>query len=140
MESAWLAAMNYVAGSETVNTFLSFIVPRSGHIYRPPQTATTMTWFLLIMIAHPEYQKKAQEELDDVVGRGRMPTFADYERLPYVRALVQETLRYRPVAPLIPHKLVQDDVYEGYFLPKNAIIIANAWSAVSNSGRANAEL
>ena len=40
------------------------------------------------MIAYPEVQKKAQQELDDVVGRERLPSFDDYEELPYIRAMV----------------------------------------------------
>jgi len=52
------------------------------------------------MILYPETQKKAQEELDRVVGRGRLPTFRDYESLPYIRAIVKEILRWRGVGPL----------------------------------------
>ena len=65
-----------------------------------PQTATSMTWFMLAMIAHPEKQRKCQEELDRVVGRSRMPTFDDKPNLPYLRAAVRELLRWRPVVPL----------------------------------------
>ena len=52
------------------------------------------------MIAHPEKQKKCQEELDTIVGRSRMPTFEDRDNLPYLRATVRELLRWRPVAPI----------------------------------------
>jgi cytochrome P450 len=53
---------------------------------------------MLAMIAYPEKQKKIQEELDAVVGRSRMPTFADRDDLPYLRATVREALRWRAVA------------------------------------------
>ena len=52
------------------------------------------------MILHPEAQKKAQEEIDRVVGRDRLPSFRDYEHLPYIRAMVKEVMRWRGVAPL----------------------------------------
>ena len=52
------------------------------------------------MVAFPEVQRKAQEEIDEVVGRSRMPTFADRDHLPYIRAIVKEVLRWRPAAPL----------------------------------------
>lgn len=52
-----------------------------------------MTWY-------PEVQKKAQEELDRVVGRDRLPGFADRSRLPYIGYVVKESLRWKPVAPL----------------------------------------
>ena len=59
-----------------------------------------MTWFMLAMITYPEAQRKCQEELDAVVGRSRMPTFADLDSLPYVRATAREALRWRTVVPL----------------------------------------
>ena len=59
-----------------------------------------MSWFMLGMAAHPEVQKRAQEELDSVIGRSRMPTLADRDSLPYIRATVREALRWRPVVPV----------------------------------------
>jgi cytochrome P450 len=47
-----------------------------------------------MMVCHPEIQEKAQEELDRVVGQGQLPDFSDEASLPYIRALVKETLRY----------------------------------------------
>ena len=55
---------------------------------------------MLAMILHPEAQKRAQEEIDRVVGRHRLPSFQDEEHLPYIRVLVKETMRWRGVAPL----------------------------------------
>jgi Cytochrome P450 len=66
------------------------------------------------MIAHPDKQARAQAELDAVVGRNRMPTFADYPHLHYIRAMVKEILRWAPVAPLgLSHQSIEDDWYEG---------------------------
>src|ERR1700735_5839886 len=97
------------------------------------------------MVLYPEAQQKAQEEIDAVVGTGRLPDFDDEASLPYVSALCQEVQRWHPVAPLgklmlsvieeqavmrssgIPHRLTSDDVYEGYFLPAGSMVIANAW-------------
>jgi cytochrome P450 len=87
-----------------------------------------MSWWILAMLAYPETQARAQAELDAVVGRSRLPTFADYSFLPYIRAMVQELLRWRPVGPLGgPHRLIEDDWYEGMFIPKGTICIANVW-------------
>ena len=52
------------------------------------------------MMCFPEAQKKAQEEIDRVIGSDRLPSIADREQLPYVRALCWEVLRWRPIAPL----------------------------------------
>ena len=80
------------------------------------------------MLAYPETQARAQAELDAVVGRARLPTFADYPLLPYTRAMVKEILRWRTVAPLgLPHRITEDDWYEGMFIPKGTICISNIW-------------
>lgn len=63
-----------------------------------------MAWFMLAMVLYPEAQKRAQEEIDRVVGRDRLPTFQDEDNLPYVRALVKEIMRWRGVAPLSTFK------------------------------------
>jgi len=80
------------------------------------------------MIAYPETQSRAHAEIDAVVDRERLPTFADYPRLPYVRAMVKEILRWKPAAPLAaPHRLMEDDWYEEMFIPKGTICIPNVW-------------
>ena len=91
-------------------------------------TSTTLMWWMLAMIAFPEAQRKAQAELDAVVGRARLPTFCDAPHLPYVCAITKEVLRWRPVAPLgVAHKATEDDWYEGMFIPKGTICMANIW-------------
>ena len=83
------------------------------------------------MYLHPEVQERACKELDAVVGSGRLPVFADRENLPYVNAIVKETLRWHNVAPLnLPHFNIADDEYQGYFIPAKATIIINAWYVV----------
>lgn len=84
---------------------------------------------MLAMVLYPETQKKAQAELDAVVGRSRLPTFADFDHLPYIRAMVKETLRWRAVDPLgLQHRSIEDDWYEGYYIPKGSVIMANVWA------------
>ena len=80
------------------------------------------------MIAHPEFQQRAQAELDDVVGRSRMPTFSDASQLPYIQALIKEALRWRPPLMLgLPHSTTEDDWYNGMFIPKGTTCIVNLW-------------
>ncbi|KAI0265708.1 cytochrome P450 [Gloeopeniophorella convolvens] len=91
-------------------------------------TAISISWWLLVMAAFPRFQKHAQEELDAVVGRTRVPTFADAKRLPYVQAMVKGTPRWRPPLPLlIPHSTTQDSWYEGMFIPKGTMCLSNLW-------------
>jgi cytochrome P450 len=80
------------------------------------------------MIANPEIQRRAQDQLDAVIGRDRPPTFADAPNLPYIQALVKETLRWRPALPLgVPHSTTEDNWYEGMFIPKGTLCFANLW-------------
>jgi cytochrome P450 len=91
-------------------------------------TSTTLMWWTLAMIAFPEVQRRAQAELDVVVGRARLPTFADAPHLPYTCSIVKEVLRWRPAVPLgISHKATEDDWYEGMFIPKGTTCVANIW-------------
>ena len=76
----------------------------------------------------PETQARAHAELDAVVGGSRLPTFADLSHLPYIRAMVKEALRWRPIAPSgPPHQTTEDDWYEGTFIPKGTVCIPNVW-------------
>jgi cytochrome P450 len=86
-----------------------------------------MSWWALAMLAYPETQARAHAELDAVIGRTRLPTFADYPHLPYIRAMVKELLRWRPIVPIITHRTTEDDWYEGTFIPKGTTCLANAW-------------
>ena len=80
------------------------------------------------MIAFPDAQRRAQAEIDAVVGRDRLPTFADAPHLPYVRAIIREILRWRPVAPFsMPHVATGEDWYEGMYIPKGTVCISNLW-------------
>jgi cytochrome P450 len=56
--------------------------------------------FIVAALLHPEVQKKAQEELDAVTMRERLPTFEDRSRLPFVDAVCKEVERWRPIGPL----------------------------------------
>ncbi|KAJ6464016.1 cytochrome P450 [Mycena sanguinolenta] len=89
--------------------------------------ASTLT-FILAMLHAPHVQKIAQEELDRVVGTDRLVTYADQEALPYINAIVKESLRWELVIPLgVPHRVMEDDTYNGYFIPKGTTVIANQW-------------
>lgn len=82
------------------------------------------------MMIYPEVQRKAQEEIDRVVGNKRFPRVADRPNLPYMNALISEVLRWHPVSPLgLPHSPSQDQIFEGYRIPKDAILLTNIWYA-----------
>lgn len=73
----------------------------------------------------PHVLEKAQTIVDEVGGRDRLPNFDDLGRIPYITAMIREVFRWRTVAPVaIPHAVVADDVYDGYFIPKGATVFA----------------
>ena len=99
------------------------------------------------MALHPEVQKKAQAEIDAVVGTSRLPKFEDRPSLPYINAVVKELMRWHLVTPIggpffyynvttiltcseaFPHMATNDDEYDGYYIPKGTLVIGNAWPA-----------
>ncbi|KDR79209.1 hypothetical protein GALMADRAFT_137092 [Galerina marginata CBS 339.88] len=103
------AAVAYVGGADT--------------------TVSAVQTFFLAMALYPEVQTRAQAELDTVVGRSRLPDFTDRNALPYINALVKETMRWNLVTPLaVGHMSSKDDEYDGFFIPRGTVVIGNGWS------------
>ncbi|KAL0572342.1 hypothetical protein V5O48_009613 [Marasmius crinis-equi] len=103
------AASMYEAGTDTVYTGL--------------------LTFILAMVNFPEYQRKAQQEIDRIVGAGRLPDFRDREALVYVEAILQEVQRWQPIGPVgVVHYIHTEDEYRGYRIPKDSTVIPNAWA------------
>lgn len=94
-------------------------------------TVSSIRTFFLAMMLHPEVQEKAREELDRVTGGTRLPVAADKQKVPYTSALVSEVLRWVPVAAMaLPHTSKKNQIYNGYTIPKGAVIIPNSWYAI----------
>ncbi|PPQ92712.1 hypothetical protein CVT25_014019 [Psilocybe cyanescens] len=103
------AGIMYLAGSDT--------------------SASLVHSWLLAMAHYPEIQRKAQEEIDSIVENSRLPDFNDRSSLPYVEATLLETLRWAPITPLaLPHRVMQEDEYEGYTIPAGATVTPNVWA------------
>ncbi|KAL1950428.1 hypothetical protein VTO73DRAFT_5552 [Trametes versicolor] len=91
-------------------------------------TFSTVEGLFLALSHHPEVQKKAQAELDTVVGPHRLPEFSDRDSLVYVNAIVKEALRWHNVLPLgVGHRTVEDDEFHGYFIPAGTTVIGGVW-------------
>ena len=105
-----------------------------------------MQALFLALVLYPEVQKKAQAEIDAVIGPNRLPDFEDRPFLPYINAVMKESMRWHLVGPLggpdlssfslciiltgseaIPHMATNDDEYNGYYIPKGTVMIGNAW-------------
>lgn len=120
-------------------------------------TSSAMQSFCLAMWHYPEWQTKMQKEIDQVVGNQRTPSFDDWPALPTVRAAMKETLRWRPVVPNgeyqpacsgiqlfrslslteagIPHMAKEADSYDGFHIPKGAIIHACQYAMFKDETR-----
>ncbi|KAJ7503304.1 cytochrome P450 [Mycena galericulata] len=104
----WLAASLYSGGAET--------------------TVAAIYAFFKAMALYPDVQAKAQSEIDSVVGNDRLPRFSDKDQLPYTTALALEVHRWHTVAPTgVPHRVMEDNVHEGYFFPKGSLVFTNIW-------------
>jgi len=78
--------------------------------------------FFLSMVAHPEWQARARAEIDAVLGDRTVATKADFANMPILRAVLKETLRWRPAVPLgVPRLVEKDDIYEGRVIKKGTI-------------------
>jgi cytochrome P450 len=92
------------------------------------QSANTITSAFLGLLKNPSVIARAQAELDSVVSGLRLPSFEDRPRMPYVEAIVLESLRWVPALPLgLPHMTSADDEYRGYLIPKGTTVMCNAW-------------
>ncbi|KXN92569.1 O-methylsterigmatocystin oxidoreductase [Leucoagaricus sp. SymC.cos] len=104
----WSAASMYGGGADT--------------------TVSSIYAFFKAMALYPEVAAAAQAEIDAVVGSDRLPSFADREDLPYINALILEVLRWHTVGPTgIPHAVKEDNIHNGYLIPKGALVITNIW-------------
>ncbi|KAI0763626.1 cytochrome P450 [Trametes elegans] len=95
-------------------------------------TFSTLQGLFVALALNPHVQKKAQAELDAVVGPHRLPCHEDNEALLYVNAIIKEVLRWHNVLPMgIPHRTVEDDVFCGHFIPAGTTVLTNVWYVLS---------
>ncbi|PAV15608.1 cytochrome P450 [Pyrrhoderma noxium] len=94
-------------------------------------TVATLLTTILALLLHPDVQKRAQEELDRVVGKNNLPTMKDRPNLPYIDAIFRECFRWQAVTPLgVAHTATEDDEYMGYRIPAGTTIFANIWAVL----------
>lgn len=93
-------------------------------------TTGALTFTMLSLLHHPHVLRRCQLELDDVVGRDRLPTLDDREKMPYTEATIRESLRRNTMLPMaVPHLSSQDTKFGGYDVPKNTVIVGNTYAA-----------
>ncbi|KAK3014928.1 hypothetical protein RJ639_009944 [Escallonia herrerae] len=96
-------------------------------------TLWSIEWGIAELVNHPEIQQKLRNELDTVLGRGVQITEPDTHKLPYLQAVIKETLRLRMAIPLlVPHMNLHDAKLGGYDIPAESKILVNAWWLANN--------
>ncbi|CAK9154814.1 unnamed protein product [Ilex paraguariensis] len=92
-------------------------------------SAVTIEWAMSLLLNHPDVLKKARFELDNYASQDRLIDEPDLSKLPYLQSIVNETLRMFPPVPLLsPHESSADSTIGGYFIPRNTMLLVNAWA------------
>ncbi|KAI4501823.1 hypothetical protein M0802_003158 [Mischocyttarus mexicanus] len=101
-------------------TLLDFMFPATT------AAPSSVTFAIKFMMHFPNVAKKVRDEIQKVVGSGRMPTWEDRNRLPYTEATLRETMRYETITPLsVAHRATKDTTFQGYFIPVNTTLMTN---------------
>ncbi|KAF4289280.1 hypothetical protein KXX33_003362 [Aspergillus fumigatus] len=112
---------DYGLEEETVS-WLASAVPEAG----AETTASALNGMIRYLAMFPEAQARAHEEVTRILGDGRMATLADEPQMPYIKAVIKETLRLCPVATTGLRRMADGDVkYRDYVIPKGTILLAN---------------
>lgn len=91
--------------------------------------STTVEWAMAELIRHPDILKRAQRELDTVIGVDRLVEESDIPKLPYLQAVVKEAFRMHPALPVsIPHQATQASNVMGFSLPADTRLILNIFA------------
>lgn len=92
-------------------------------------TSNTLEFVIAEMMNKPEVMKKAHQELDVVVGKDNVVEESHIYKLPYLTAVMKETMRLHPALPLmVPHCPSETSIVGGYTIPKGARIFINLWA------------
>ncbi|KAL1816924.1 trans-cinnamate 4-monooxygenase [Daucus carota subsp. sativus] len=96
-------------------------------------TLWSIEWGIAELVNHPEIQKKLRDEMDSVLGVGVQICEPDIHKLPYLEAVIKETLRLRMAIPLlVPHMNLHEAKLGGYDIPAESKILVNAWWLANN--------
>ncbi|XP_071092816.1 cytochrome P450 2J4-like [Haliotis cracherodii] len=113
--------------SYTLRNFLRVIVDL--FMAGTETSSTTLNWALLYMVAYPDIQARCQQEMEEVIGTGRMVQFSDRLKLPYVESTLCEIQRISTIAPLsVPHATLQATTLGGFTIPRESIVLVNLLS------------
>ncbi|KAF2807406.1 putative cytochrome P450 oxidoreductase [Mytilinidion resinicola] len=122
---------NYILSEHSIQNLLGEMIEGGADT-----TTAQLSTFLVAMACYPRVQAKAQALIDEKIGSGRSPTWKDFDSLSYINAMVKEGLRWRPVTSVgFPHKVREDDTYEGMLIPKGSTVFVPVWALNHDSAQ-----
>ncbi|CAI0409467.1 unnamed protein product [Linum tenue] len=128
---------SYVSANDMLDTLLAIgeedkaaaIIYQDLFVAGTDTTSTTLEWAMAELLRNPNALAKAREELDATIGKGNNFQESDVSRLPYLQAILKETFRLHPAAPLLlPRKGGEDVEICGFIMPKGVQILVNVWA------------
>ncbi|PRQ39956.1 putative geraniol 8-hydroxylase [Rosa chinensis] len=134
---------NYITTNDMLDTLLNISevkredmdIPDTQHLFvdlfvaGTETTSATVEWAMAELLCNPEVLSKAQAELNQVIGKGKLVEESDIVRLPYLQAIIKETFRLHPVFPfLLPRKAGANIEIDGYVISKDAQVLINVWA------------
>lgn len=93
---------------------------------------STLTWMIVFLVMNQDVQMKLHQQLDEIIGRNRLPCWKDSENLPYVSATICETMRCSVFIPCLPRKANKDTIIRGKIIPKDTGVLINLWNIYTN--------
>nr|ACC59773.2 flavonoid 3',5' hydroxylase-like protein [Vanda coerulea] len=109
------------------NTIISFLI--DSFAAGSETSSATLEWAMVELLRSPEQMATAREEIATVIGLEREVEESDMSRLPFLQAVLKETLRLHPPGPLlVPHKTEESTEINGYAVPKNSQFLVNVWA------------
>jgi len=96
-------------------------------------TSTTLSWALMLMILHPDVQRRVQQEIDEVIGQVRHPEMADQAHMPYTNAVIHEVQRFGDIVPVNLPRITSHDIeVQDFLIPKGTILLPNMSSMLKD--------
>ncbi|KAL4061713.1 cytochrome P450 [Scleroderma yunnanense] len=138
----WFPGTGFKRKAREWKVVIDELLDRPYQFVKDQMTAAAIHSMFLAMTLYPEVQKKAQAEIDAIISLDRLPTLSDRQSLPYIEALVKEIHRWHVVSSLdvclssaligFPHRVSEEDIHDGYYIPKGSLVIPNLWFMLHN--------
>ena len=91
-------------------------------------SAESMQWAIAELINHPIVFNKVREQIESIVGKTRLVEESDIPNLPYLQAVVKETLRLYPPGPVTTRECCQNCKINGYDMPEKIAVAINIYA------------